>query len=599
MRKATLLILMMLTGMMAWAQTGKKCYDAIPIGKDNDFSDEIKSPTTKWYSAKTFDLPLTVYFVPKNGAADEPPVVSMDFTCTPGYYENEILCSLFCKTSASGGIDFQLPHKPSLDSKTLDDGTFVYYMSMGKKYRDLLLQMGIQENLTVYVEVEFKSAGVLRLAPDDMFSNCMDGPKFMRFGDTIRVKAKDKDRHVVVPYVQWMEDSILYSWQGEKKCVVTVSGNCDYDPTNQMDERILEFDQIAPNSSYKVTSEEIKNYVRFADNQAGMFFAKAYSESDGILKVERIPMAPPAEGTTLLHLDKPTYLNANDTNALYAIPKSWKSNLKFTTPTNHIFRMYVSADPTFKPSEATASYQFNRSSDGHWLGILAADLLKVWPEPRGNYLYVRFACTEATSITPTEWTVYDDDCIATTTLIDQSTSITLAKQSTKVYRIYYPHIAGGSISFMYDKDAGYVLVAGTCETDKLKIGGELILSEKIKKKKVVFTVTGDQLAAWADGVDENGYVYLRFYTDATNQTMTVTYEAPEEKDPEYPHSSIAVECKGTQVVVNVSKAQHITISNSDGAQAEWEAVVEEPYVVNLPAGEYTLQGESEKIQLKL
>lgn len=598
MRKATLFTLMVLmTATMAWAQTGKKCYDAIPIGKDNNFSDEIKSPTTKWYSAKTFDLPLTVYFVPKNGAADEPPIVSMDFTCTPGWYENDILCSLFCKTSASGGLDFKLPHSPTLETKTLDDGTFVYYMSMGKRYRDLLLQMGIQENLTVYVEVQFKSAGVLRLAPDDMFSNCMDGPKFMQFGDTIQVKAQDKDRHVIVPYVQWMEDSIRYSWQGEKKCVVTVAGSCDYDPTDQMDERILEFDEIAPNSSYKVTSEDITHYVKFADNQAGMFFAKVYSESDGILTVERIPMAPPAEGTILLHLDKPTYLNANDTNALYAIPKSWKTSVKFTTPTDHIFRMYVSQDPTFKPSNATQSYQFYPMQSGHWLGLYADDLASVWPEPRGNYLYVRFCCSEATSVTPTGWAVSDDDCAVSTILLDRSKTISVASQSPTIYRVYYPAIQGGSLSFKItdNKDQLDVLIADTCDANIIKPNYSGLIDSDKKKNKQVIIFDAARIATWADGVDEYGYIYIRIHP-AKASTVDITYDAPEEKDPEYQHPTIAVVCEGSQVIVNVSENQHIVI---EGTQEEWDAVVGTPHVLHLPTGTYTMKGEWEQIQIKL
>ena len=88
-----------------------------------------------------------------------------------------------------------------MKTKILDDGTFVYYLSLGKDYRDLLLQMGISYNLEVFVKVTYKSNGKIAMAPDDMFTNCMDGAKFMHLGDTVRVAAKDKERHVIVPYV--------------------------------------------------------------------------------------------------------------------------------------------------------------------------------------------------------------------------------------------------------------------------------------------------------------------------------------------------------------------------------------------------------------
>lgn len=106
------------TGVHTYAQApGEECSTAIPLGKD-DYSVSVKNGMSVWYSAWTFDLPLSVYFAPKNGASDPAPVVEMDFSCTPGFYEDSILCRLFCKTSS---IMIDMPHKPSLNSKTLDE----------------------------------------------------------------------------------------------------------------------------------------------------------------------------------------------------------------------------------------------------------------------------------------------------------------------------------------------------------------------------------------------------------------------------------------------------------------------------------------------
>ena len=57
---------------------GSSCQDAIPMGKD--YTATIKSGTSVWYSAWTFDLPLTVTFAPKNGKDDPAPHVEMHFT---------------------------------------------------------------------------------------------------------------------------------------------------------------------------------------------------------------------------------------------------------------------------------------------------------------------------------------------------------------------------------------------------------------------------------------------------------------------------------------------------------------------------------------
>ena len=268
MRKAMLLTLTaMLTATMLSAQDGRTCSRAIPMEKnpDQEFTYTVASASPSsskevWFSAMTFDLPLSVYFAPEGGAGTPAPDVEMDFSCISGYYENEILCSLFCKTGGNSGIDMKMPYKAVLESKTLDDGTFVYYISLGKRYRDLLLQMGISENLKVVVCVTFKSAGVLRLAPDDFFNNCMDNAKFMQVGDTVQVKAKDTERHVIVPYVQWQEDTILYTWTGTTPCQLTVTATCDFDPIDPYQE-LVQFNQIQPGGTLKVHAEDIYKWV--------------------------------------------------------------------------------------------------------------------------------------------------------------------------------------------------------------------------------------------------------------------------------------------------------------------------------------------------
>ena len=139
--KHTSYILLLVSAMLlavtqAFAKHGDSCNDPIPLGKN--YSAEITKPGTVYYSANTFDLPLAVYF--KTTTPNQPPLVEMDFTCTPGVYTDSILCSLFCKNGGSG-IEFDMPHKPDLKVTTLEDGSFAYYIAMGKTYRDLLLQV--------------------------------------------------------------------------------------------------------------------------------------------------------------------------------------------------------------------------------------------------------------------------------------------------------------------------------------------------------------------------------------------------------------------------------------------------------------------------
>ena len=110
------------------------------------------------------------------------------------------------------------------------------------------------------------------------------------------------------------------------------------------------------------------------------------------------------------------------------------------------------------------------------------------------------------------------------------------------------------------------------------------------------TISQATLTSWTD-VADGGYIYLRFYTTVSGGGyVTLKSGASAETDPEYPHTTISAKCEGGKVVVEVNKAQHISVS---GTSEEWDAVPGEPHTLNLNPGTYTLQGESETIEITL
>lgn len=608
MRKIVATFLFVMAGMAAYAaQPGAICTTARPIGED--FREEISGPSVVWYKAWTFDLPLTVYFAPKN-ESDPAPEVEMDFTCTPGVYTDSILCSLFCKNGGSSGIDFGLPHKPTLQTDRLPDGTFVYYLSLGKKYRDLLLQMGISDNLAVFVKVTYKAAGVISIAPNDLFANCMDGHKFIQLGDTVRVKTRDKSRHVIVPYVQWQEDSIRYVWDGSQPVTIAISYACDIDPTDNGDERILDFYTLQPKDTLKLTSPELKYYVKEADSEAGMFYAKFYSEGTGTMKIERVPQAPPKGGATLLRYDRTTQV---DTAKLYAIPYTWTTATRFDVPTDHIFRMYVGTVHDFKKTEAIATYQFSRSNAGHWLGLVADDMQALWAQAVGQYLYIRFECTAKTSITPTIWR--PSDCVVGSTLLEKNKTYTINSKSTTIYRIYYPDWQGGDMSVAWNQNAECKwLISGDCEISTNQNAASVI-DYTIMQSKTTYTKAASRIAnRWEPNVDPDGFIYMRFYTTKSGGgQITVTTTAPDEEDPApitYPAATISVLCDGEPTadgqayIVRVSVEQDLSLYPGDPADMgsrtpleTWHQTAGTTHALVLESGVYTLKGIDETIRV--
>jgi hypothetical protein len=85
--------------------------------------------------------------------------------------------------------------------------------------------------------------------------------------------------------------------------------------------------------------------------------------------------------------------------------------------------------------------------------------------------------------------------------------------------------------------------------------------------------------------------------------MEITSDAPEETDPVYPTNTITVACdESKQPFVEVSKAQTILIKDESGAVVKTieDLQPETKYSLSeLPAGKYTLVGETDEIVVNL
>ena len=592
-RKAILSLMLLFGAMTMNAAIGTSCYDAIPLGKD--YTETINGPKTVWYVAKTFDLPVKVCFKPVN--IDLPaPDVEMDFTCTPGVYADSILCSLFCKDKTTG-VTFDMPHKPVLE---MEDGA--YCISMGKRYRDLLLQAGISYNVEVYVKVEFKSAGTISMVPDTEFADCMDGGKFTQLGDTINVLPQDKDRHVILPYVQWSKDSIRYIWQGTAPLSVAIANTCGIDPTDYTDERIVDRIEMQPGDTACYTAAQIKYYASFENAQAGMYYGKFYSNGTGVLKIERIPVAPPDGGAILLQYGKAEDVQAKDIHTLYALRKD-TADIQFNSPTNYILKMHVGATATFTPETALASYQFTASEEGHTLQLTSQQMEALWAKSSGKYLYVRFETNDNTTVTPNIW--YPSECAKKwKEILPGELYIERYQRGLVYHKLVYSKWKGGDITIKSNIGASCpVAIGDTCGFPSNANNSHVLYYKNISRRNSI-TIPAATVETWADRVDDEGNLYVLFYT-GTAGNITISSTAPEEQDPEppLPSATIHVACiseSNANIQISVSVAQQLTITNAAGMVVrQWNAITAAPQKIMLNAGTYTLKGANEQITIVL
>ena len=110
-----------------------------------------------------------------------------------------------------------------------------------------------------------------------------------------------------------------------------------------------------------------------------------------------------------------------------------------------------------------------------------------------------------------------------------------------------------------------------------------------------------EIDKWAENVEAEGYIYMQFYhTISGVKNIHLQSTAPEETDPTYPASTISVVCEGTQVVVNVREAQTLVVRDAEGNElGSWEAEPGTPTAFDMTAGNYTLEGKTEKIEINL
>ncbi len=585
------------------AQTGAVCSAPIPLG--SDYSATISGAGVKWYVANTFDLPLTVKFYPDNSDAAAPEI-EMDFSCTSGVYEDSILCSLFCRT----GTYIALPHIVMPTRKTDGEGRVYYEVAMGESHRNMLLSSGLSYDVDVYIKVSYPGRGSITLTPDAEFSQCMETDQWLLLGRTLPVEANDNETFFVAPYANWQHESVRYVWSGSQPATVVIGTTCDFDPLDAMDDRRIDVMQMhAGQDTVNHTNADIQYYMSYMSNpsntaKGGIFYVKVLSEEEGTLKVERIPVTPPQGGATVLEYNRPAPVTG-DTSSLYAIPQTWTSATRFETPTDRVFQMYVGTTADFLLDDAIAACPFNRTDSGHWFGFTQAEMEVLWRQTSQKYLYVRFACSRSTTVTPALWE--PSVCIGKTTAVVRNSSLDIASRSKVIYRFYYNDWKGGDMTVEWNKTSQCkMLVSGDCNIGTSANASGVFYYHALNGTPLV--IPASTIDQWASDVGADGYFYMRFYTtSATGGKITLGSAAPEETDPEEPapevrHATVYITCPEdiTGVQIHVSTPQTIRIDDA-GGNGIWQRTVEpgQPQSVPLPSGIYTLTGEYEQVEIHL
>ena len=524
---STLFVVLFATSMMA--QTGLTCDDPIPV--NSDYVGRVDGPCTLWYTAGSYDLPLKVHFIPDESNSTWGPEVTVDFTCTPGVYDDPKLDSLLTMVE---DFDISFPVE-FLCNLVTSNGKNEWDLSINENYRETLAEYGITYNLQAVVMVVFDEAGVVSFRPDSAFQACMENTPKVSLGDTIEILPNDSNSAYIFPYTEWQEDSIRFVWVGDEPARVHLATvDCEFVPVEN-NGFIWNRIDIVDGTPHKLYSEQMKADIK-KNKAGGLYYGKITSPVAGKFVVEKIPMNAAQGGAILLEYGKTVQVDAD---ALYCFPRTWTST-SFVSSTDFILTMYASPSYDFAfDSEDCYIYSFSKNGEsGRILNLSTIEMAALTGMAKDDYVYVRFACNAPISITPEKWET--TECADQSTLIRPNEAFGVFARSGKtIFRMRYEDWVGYDLSIQWGGSVKLpTYIADACSYTLSSNNSHVLQYAEIKSGGT-FDISAATIDTWASRVDEDGYLYVRF--NPTNQgPVLFASTKPEDVDPVYTTESAAV-----------------------------------------------------------
>lgn len=271
MKHLLLTILAALFTMTAMAQNdGSTCEQAIYV--DSTLVQEVEANTTYWFTANTDDLPLKVYFYPDQDT-EIAPEVYVDFTCEPGVYNDEKLREII-DMALSLGLYFPL----GTPFDTIDvDGKKAYTMSYERDLLEVLVALGIDYSLPVYVTFIPPVAGTVQMNNIKTTTLCTDIHQRVEMKDTIYLQA-NRPGLVYFPVTEWKDNKISFTWTGSTPIRAYLETDCEFDTLTS--EYTYKFaNQVNGFYTQQIIENDIDNYIRDAED--GNIYAYFMTPEDG------------------------------------------------------------------------------------------------------------------------------------------------------------------------------------------------------------------------------------------------------------------------------------------------------------------------------
>lgn len=581
---------------------GSSCDNPIQLTAEYDAT--ITEPGTYWFSSWTYDLPVKVYYIPTDATINQPLKAYVDFTCTPGVYDDPNLVEL---TNLADGWGYAMPLE-FVANATEIDGKPAYELTVEDTYRELMRQFDITYNVEAKVQVEIPAAGKIQLAPDSAFRQCIESSHWLQLPDTIHLTPAMSDSVFVMPVTDWKNDSIRMIWTGtEQPLSIWLGSTCDFQLSTS-DPNVLYYFVVSfsKDKNYiDFSSEELKNIISML-GEGGLYYVKLVSAEKADFIIDYKQMSEDMARAIPMELDKPVSVAAEDTAQYYYFRKNWDMySVQWTADTQDTITAYFGTTPTFaisaNDSHYMGKYTFYPQGDKSQLSLSSRELTNMTANAEMDFLFVRFDAPQETEITPSVWSV--GDCVINSVEIQPNDSLTLlANRPADVYRIDYAKWSKGDIIISWD-GFSYVrtYLGDTCSFNLASTNAH-VLNYKVLQKIDTMQITKDWLLGMSDRVDADGFLYFRFNTSGVGDLRTAqTIVQGPSTDMNTPEKmDFVVKCAEGNIIVQTTTSQMFRLYDSLGELiATWLQSPNSMQNVQISTnGIYVLQGNNKTVLIR-
>ena len=526
-----LTILAVMIPFAAWAQKdGSACEKAIYV--DSTLVQKLEANTTYWFTANTEDLPLKVYFF-ADKATEVTPEIYIDFTCTPGVYEDDNLREII---DLAASMDIYFPFGTACEVTEID-GETVYVMSYERDLIELLAILGIDYSIPVYVSFKSPVSGTIQVGNIKTTTLCTDIHQRVEVNDTLYLQA-NKEGKFYFPVYEWANKNMSFTWTGSTPIRAYLAPTCDIDTLNA--EYTYEFTTVKDGYyTQLVSTSGIDNYIR--DTKDGnMYIIFMAPENGKIYVTDYVDHGAVTINNCIKNLkstaiDFPTAdlsLDAKIPTKSYRIEASNLRNknirIKWETAENKLAVAYFANFCGFelKASDPdvldTINLVYNETMQCMTADIPMERINKIADQHTDGWLFMQLYRQEAGTFSWDTYEVQEPDCDSKSLLLKSTDSIVMPANH---YNTSYKLVAdewkkfANTVTWRGTRKA-FVFIADTCSFPlapyNIHVGKYIELNPNQSVE-----LSQKELATLAKNyADPDGNLYLRLRSDAEGALVT-------------------------------------------------------------------------------